>query len=375
MKKTLLWALFPTIMLATTLYNQITAQLSSENANAKAQSLMAPEININNLKSIYFAGGCFWGVEEYFSRIPGVFDATSGYANGNSSNPTYQEVIRGSGHAETIHVLYDPGIISLRTLTEQFFRIIDPLSVNRQGNDIGIQYRTGVYYTDESDIEVIQAVFDAEQWKHEKKIAVELFPLEHYFLAEEYHQDYLKKNPNGYCHVDFSSLAEIQIEPQPGMIRVDPEMYTKPSEEMIREMLTDEQYQVTQACSTELAFTGAYWNNTEPGLYVDIITGEPLFASVDKFDSGSGWPSFTQPIDPDVLVKHVDDSHGMKRIEIRSRVGDSHLGHVFDDGPMNKGGLRYCINSAALRFIPYDKMEEEGYGEFRSMFNGNSGQE
>ena len=160
---------------------------------------------MNKLKSIYFAGGCFWGVEEYFSRINGVHDVSSGYANGSTSNPSYEDVCKkNTGHAETVHVLYDPEVISLKTLTEKLFGIIDPLSVNRQGGDFGTQYRTGVYYTDAEDMEVIKAVFDAEQLKHEQKIAVEFLPLEHYYLAEEYHQDYLKKNPNGYCHIDLS---------------------------------------------------------------------------------------------------------------------------------------------------------------------------
>ena len=162
---------------------------------------------MHHFKDIYFAGGCFWGVEEYFSRIPGVCDASSGYANGNTENPTYEDVIfRDTGHAETVHVQYDPKIVSLKTLTEHFFKIINPFTLNRQGADVGTQYRTGVYYTDEAYIETIKAVFNAEQQKHDRKIVVEILPLEHYFLAEEYHQKYLKKNPGGYCHIDFSSL-------------------------------------------------------------------------------------------------------------------------------------------------------------------------
>ena len=161
-----------------------------------------------NLKDIYFAGGCFWGVQEYFSRIPGVYNVICGYANGTTENPTYEDVIKGSGHAETVHVRYDPDIISLHRLTEHFFCIIDPLSINRQGNDAGIQYRSGIYYTDAADIAVIQAVVNAEQSNYDREIVVEILPLEHYFLAEEYHQDYLKKNPNGYCHIDFSILDD-----------------------------------------------------------------------------------------------------------------------------------------------------------------------
>ena len=322
-------------------------------------------INMDKLKDIYFAGGCFWGVEEYFSRIPGVYDVTSGYANGNTENPTYKDVcFNDSGHAETVHVRYDPGIVSLKTLAVQFLKIIDPLSLNRQGNDAGVQYRTGVYYTDKADIKTIRTVFSAEQKKYDKKIAVELMPLENYYLAEEYHQDYLKKNPYGYCHVDFSSLADVKKGTGAGKGLVDPGKYAKPSGEEISATLTPEQYDVTQGCSTERAFSGEYWNNARPGLYVDIVTGEPLFSSADKYDSGTGWPSFTKPIDPAVIIKHEDNSYGMARIEVKSRVGGSHLGHVFEDGPANAGGLRYCLNSASIRFIPYNKMEEEGYGEF-----------
>lgn len=321
------------------------------------------EIDTNNLKDIYYAGGCFWGVEEYFSRIPGVYDVTSGYANGNTENPTYEEVCtEATGFAETVHVQYDPKIVSLNTLTEQFFKIINPLSKNRQGNDTGSQYRSGVYYADEADRMVIQQVFDAEQQKYDKEITTELLPLKNYYLAEDYHQDYLKKNANGYCHIDFGSLEDVKIEAQTG--KVDPAKYSKPSEEALKSALTPEQYNVTQNAATESAFSGEFFDNHEAGLYVDVATGEPLFSSADKYDSGCGWPSFTKPIDPDVIIEHVDNSYGMARTEVRSRVGDSHLGHVFNDGPKDKGGLRYCINSLSLRFIPYAEMEQEGYGEF-----------
>jgi peptide methionine sulfoxide reductase msrA/msrB len=181
-----------------------------DSSAALAARKASAQINTDNLMDIYFAGGCFWGVEEYFSRIPGVYDVTSGYANGYTKNPTYIEVsIMGTGHAETIHVQYDPDIVSLKMLTEQFFKIIDPISLNKQGNDIGVQYRSGVYYTNEADKAVIQSVFDAEQKKYTSQIVTELLPLENYYLAEQYHQDYLKKNPNGYCHVDFSTLDDL----------------------------------------------------------------------------------------------------------------------------------------------------------------------
>jgi peptide methionine sulfoxide reductase msrA/msrB len=188
--------------------------------------------------------------------------------------------------------------------------------------------------------------------------------LEHYYLAEEYHQDYLQKNPNGYCHIDFSTLDDLLLEKQNGSTIVDPAKYTKPSDGEIKAMLTAEQYQVTQQAGTEAAYANEYFDNHDLGLYVDIVTGEPLFSSADKYDSGCGWPSFTKPIDPAVIIEHMDRSYGMIRTEVRSRVGNSHLGHMFEDGPREKGGLRYCINSLSIRFIPYTEMEAEGYGEY-----------
>ncbi|HSJ36886.1 MAG TPA: peptide-methionine (R)-S-oxide reductase MsrB, partial [Planococcus sp. (in: firmicutes)] len=185
----------------------------------------------------------------------------------------------------------------------------------------------------------------------------EIEPLEHYYLAEEYHQDYLEKNPDGYCHIEFDSLEDQEI---PSLI--DPAAYPKPSDEELKEKLTEVQYNVTQEDATETAYSNEYWDNYEPGIYVDITTGEPLFSSADQYDSETGWPSFTKPIDPAVVTEHEDRSGFFKRTEIRSRAGDSHLGHVFDDGPKDRGGLRYCMNSAALLFIPADEMEAEGYG-------------
>jgi len=345
------------------IFKPLTAATMLFTAACSTNTVTSNGMSTDNVKDIYYAGGCFWGVEEYFSRIPGVYDATTGYANGITANPTYEEVCSGNvGHAETVHVRYNPDIINLKTLTAQFFKIINPLSVNRQGNDIGSQYRTGVYYTNESDKAIIQSVFDTEQHKYAQKIATELLPLKNYYLAEEYHQDYLKKNPNGYCHVDFRSLDDIHIPTT--TVKVNLFKYIKPSDEEIRTMLTPAQYEVTQHAGTEPAFSGEYHDNHKPGLYVDVVTGEPLFSSADKFDSGCGWPSFTKPIDSDVVLEHEDTSYGMTRTEVRSRAGNSHLGHVFDDGPEDKGGLRYCINSLSVRFIPYEQLEEAGYGEY-----------
>ncbi|TWT05528.1 peptide-methionine (R)-S-oxide reductase MsrB [Planococcus sp. CPCC 101016] len=320
------------------------------------------EFDTDKLQDIWLAGGCFWGVEAYMARVYGVYDVTSGYANGNTENPTYEEVIReNTGHAETVHVRYDPERVDLEKLLGHYFMIIDPTLLNQQGNDRGTQYRTGIYYENEADRAVIDKVATAEKERYDDPIVTEVEALEHYYLAEEYHQDYLEKNPDGYCHVEFDTLEnqETDGDTQP---LIDPALYPKPSDEELQEKLTDIQYEVTQEDATEPAFSNEYDGFYEPGIYVDITTGEPLFSSADKYDSKTGWPSFTKPIDPEVVTEHEDGMLFMKRTEIRSRAGDSHLGHVFNDGPEDKGGLRYCMNSAALLFIPEAEMEAEGYG-------------
>ena len=303
------------------------------------------------MAEIYLAGGCFWGLEEYFSRIEGVKKTTVGYANGQVESTNYQ-LIHQTDHAETVHLIYDEKRVSLREILLYYFRVIDPLSVNKQGNDVGRQYRTGVYYTNQADKAVIEQVFAEQEKQLGQKIAVELEPLRHYILAEDYHQDYLKKNPGGYCHINVNDAY------QP---LVDPGQYEKPTDAELKEQLTQEQYQVTQHSATERPFHNAYNATFEEGIYVDVTTGEPLFFAGDKFESGCGWPSFSRPIAREVLRYYEDKSHGMERIEVRSRSGNAHLGHVFTDGPELAGGLRYCINSAALRFIPKEKMEAEGY--------------
>ena len=321
-----------------------------------------PPANPASVKTIYVAGGCFWGVEEFMSRIPGVLDAVSGYANGNSDTVTYKEVCyNNTGHAETVLVTYDESIVPLQVLLTTFFTIIDPTSVDQQGNDVGSQYRTGIYYTDEADLPVIQAVVAQEQTRYTKPIVTEVLPLENFCLAEEYHQDYLRKNPYGYCHIDLNTARDEALNSW-----IDSQSYTVPSQEELKANLTDIQYRVTQENATEYAFTNEYDDLFDKGLYVDVVTGEPLFSSADKFDSGCGWPSFTKPIMPQVIVELTDTSYNMVRTEVRSRAGDTHLGHVFTDGPADRGGLRYCINGASLRFIPYDEMDAEGYGFLKS---------
>ncbi|MFC2583845.1 MAG: peptide-methionine (R)-S-oxide reductase MsrB [Lachnoanaerobaculum saburreum] len=306
------------------------------------------------IREIYLAGGCFWGVEGYFKRIEGVKDTTCGYANGKTANPSYEDVCRhNTGHAETVRVLFDTDVINLEDLLIYYFRIIDPVSVNKQGNDVGTQYRTGIYYTDESLLPVIKAAVEREQRKYNEKIAVEVLPLENFYSAEEYHQNYLDKNPNGYCHINLN-LANEPI--------VRSENYKKLDDKELKEKLTTLQYDVTMNAATERPFDNEFNSNFERGIYVDITSGEPLFLSTDKFESGCGWPSFSKPIQKDLVRYNEDLSLGRRRIEVRSNAADAHLGHVFDDGPSELGGLRYCINSAALRFIPIDKMDAQGYG-------------
>jgi len=310
------------------------------------------------MNEIYLAGGCFWGVEEYFSRLKGVENAQSGYANGTGENPSYEMVCSGTqGFAETVKVSYDKTIISLDTILSYYFKIVDPTSFNKQGNDSGVQYRCGIYYVDPLDLRVINKVVNLERAQYEKPFVLEVKPLENFYLAEEYHQDYLKKNPKGYCHISFDSLSN-----DPSLI--EKQKYHKADDATLKKTLTAKEYAVTQHADTEAPFTHEYYNSEKRGIYVDITTGEPLFLSTEKFDSGCGWPSFSKPIFDEVITYKKDTSLTRERIEVKSRVGEAHLGHVFNDGPLETGGLRYCINGAALRFIPFEKLKEEGYEEF-----------
>lgn len=322
--------------------------------------MIIPDYKNSRYKEIYLAGGCFWGVQAYIDRIIGVEYTNVGYANGNSEETEYFS-LKETEHAETVYVAYDPEKITLEELLGYFYGIIDPTSLNKQGNDVGGQYRSGIYYVDDDDREIIESVTESEQARLGKEIVTEIEPLKNYVLAEDYHQNYLYENPGGYCHINLNNIPREKP-------RVNLEDYPKPPLEETEEKLTDEQFSITQENSTEYAFGNKYWDNKEAGLYVDIVTGEPLFLSINKYDSGSGWPSFTRPIQWDVIIYNKDESSGMERIEVRSRSGDSHLGHLFYDGPVEEGGLRYCINSGALDFITLDELEERGYGKFKVLF-------
>lgn len=358
--------------------------------------------DLTNSHEIYLAGGCFWGVEAYIDRLPGVLSTDVGYANGNTEDPSYEDVCyRNTGHAETVHVVFDPKKLPLPELLRAFFEVVDPTTKDRQGNDRGSQYRSGIYYVDKADLPVIEKFMQTLASKYSKPILTEVLPLKNYYKAEEYHQKYLEKNPNGYCHINVGLADSFVVETTPAADRssaapesgAKPEEstapgadaglaadadqntdaqirahnYTKPDDATLKSKLSKLQYKVTQEDFTESPFSNEYDHTFKPGIYVDIVTGEPLFVSDDKFNSGCGWPAFSRPITPDVVTLHEDKSHGMERVEVRSRSGDSHLGHVFPDGPAESGGLRYCINSASLRFIPYDKMDEEGYGYLKQL--------
>ncbi|WP_312279097.1 peptide-methionine (R)-S-oxide reductase MsrB [Oscillibacter sp.] len=309
------------------------------------------------MSEIYFAGGCFWGLEKYLASIHGVKSTQVGYANGNKESPTYEEVCHSdTGHAETVKVTYDPAVLPLEFLLDLYYEAIDPLSHNRQGGDVGTQYRTGIYYVSTEDAPVIETSIARLQSRFSESIAIEVLPLRNFSAAEEYHQEYLNKNPGGYCHI-----GKARFERAANAI-VNPAAYSAPDTAELRQKLTPEQYAVTQRNATEPPFENKFYQTFMHGIYVDITTGEPLFSSSDKFESGCGWPSFSRPIDPRVIREKEDFSHDMARTEIRSRVGNAHLGHVFSDGPKESGGLRYCINSASLRFISKEDMEREGYG-------------
>lgn len=253
-----------------------------------------------------------------------------------------------------MRIVYDKNRLDLAEILLHYFRIINPISVNKQGNDVGEQYRTGIFYEDEKDLEVINSVVNYIQSKYDEKLTVLVERLENFVLAEDYHQDYLDKNPGGYCHINLNAFDE----------DLDTTEYKKMSEEEMKEKLSDVSYRVTQNEATERPHTSSYNDFDERGIYVDIVSGEPLFSSKDKYDAGCGWPSFTKTITSSSV--NYSDDHKLSRVrtEVRSKHADSHLGHVFDDGPSEKGGLRYCINGASLRFVPLEKMEEEGYSKY-----------
>lgn len=310
-----------------------------------------------------FAGGCFWCMVEPFDSRPGIESVVSGYTGGELENPTYKQVCSNTtGHVEAVQITFDPNFMPYEKLVETFWQQIDPTDPGGQFNDRGESYQTAIFYHNEEQKNIAEASKQKLEasGKFSKPIATKILPAKPFYVAEEEHQDYYKKQSFHYRLYKKGSGREDFIN------KNWKETYDK---DELKKKLSPLQYHVTQENGTERPYQNEYWNNFEDGIYVDIISGKPLFSSRDQYDAGCGWPSFTQPIDKYEIDEKMDTTHGMVRTEVRSKSADSHLGHVFDDGPRDAGGLRYCINSAAMRFIPKEKLKEEGYEQYLSLFN------
>lgn len=323
--------------------------------------------NTDSLMKATFAGGCFWCMEAPFEQEPGVSKVLSGYTGGQRANPTYEQVSSGAtGHYEAIQVFYDPQKVSYEKLLEIFWRNIDPTDAEGQFVDKGTQYKTAIFYHTEEQRKLAEASKKklAESRKYSKPIVTPVLEAKTFYSAEDYHQGYYKTHPFQYRAYKMNSGREQFIEKVWGKEKIPS---SPMNQDELKKKLTPMQYKVTQEAATEAPFQNEYWDNHQEGIYVDVVTGEPLFSSKDKFDSGSGWPSFSKPLSKEDVLEKQDVSHGMSRTEVRSKKGNSHLGHVFKDGPGSEGN-RYCINSASLRFVPKEDLSKEGYGEYLKLF-------